>query len=345
LISWALNGHTLIAHFVQRLEGMIMQLEIVQPGPAPMPERPAASTATPSGAIAVGRGRVPPAALLVLAIIFVQLGAALATMLFPTIGATGTAFISTFFSAAVVTLLVGLHVIPVGGLRLQATAHAARRHWRLILLFGFTIALLTLTYYLALETLPLGIVATITFLGPLGLAVATSRRPVHFLWIGVAALGIALLTPEVGANLDLLGLFYAAVAALAWAGFVPLSKRIGSVLPGQAGLAYALWAATAMLLPPAVVERSLFSANLDDIAGALAVSLLGLVLPTMLEFAALQRMSPRTYGILVTLEPAIGAVVGVLCLDQPAGPRMLVAVACVMLAAVGVTVSDRRDAQ
>jgi inner membrane transporter RhtA len=83
---------------------------------------------------------------------------------------------------------------------------------------------------------------------------------------------------------------------------------------------------------------------LIDIAGALGVSLIGVVLPLVLEFRALQRMSARTYGILVTLEPAIGALVGVLLLSQPAGPRMIAAVACVMLAALGVTLSDRRDA-
>lgn len=322
---------------------MIMQLAIAQPSSGLTPDRPLASIAGPGDAAASGLGRVPPTALLLLAIIFVQLGAALATVLFSSIGATGTAIASTFFSALVVTLLIGVGVLPAGGLTLSGVACAAPRHWRLLLLFGLACALLTLSYYLALETLPLGIVATVTFLGPLGLAVATSRRLVHFIWIGIAAIGIALLAPEVGSHLDLLGLGYAVVAALAWAGFVPLSKRIGEVLPGQAGLACALWLATAMLLPLLLVERSLFTADLADLAGAFAVALLGVVLPTVLEFQALQKMSARTYGILVTLEPAIGAVVGVLCLDQPAGPRMVVAVVCVMLAALGVTLSDRQE--
>lgn len=319
-----------------------MQPAIAQPNANLTPDLPTASTATPDAA-AFGLGRVPPTALLLLAIVFVQLGAALATVLFSTIGATGTAFASTFFSAAAVTMLESFGGDSAGGHKLRSAVRSARRHWRLVVLFGAAIALLTLPYYLALETLPLGIVATITFLGPLGLAVATSRRVVHFLWIAVAAVGVLLLTPEIGSHLEPLGLFYAAVAALAWAGFVPLSKRMGSVLPGQSGLACALWAATAMLLPVAIFENSLFSAGLSDIAGALAVSLLGLVLPTVLEFQALQKMSARTYGILVTLEPAVGAVVGVLCLNQPASPRMLAAVACVTLAAVGVSLSDRRD--
>jgi inner membrane transporter RhtA len=97
-----------------------------------------------------------------------------------------------------------------------------------------------------------------------------------------------------------------------------------------------------LLLPLALVEHSLFRADLGDLIGALGVSLLGTVLPLVLEFRALQRMSARTYGILVTLEPAVGAGIGVLCLGQPASPRMVIAVACVMLAALGVTLSDRK---
>jgi inner membrane transporter RhtA len=317
-----------------------MQLAIAQPTSGPRPEPSAPSIVTPGSVTALGLGRVPPTVLLLLAIVFVQLGGALATVLFSSIGPTGTAFISTVFSAAMVSILQG-----VGGIPFVGQMQAARRHWAVVFLYGAAIAVLMLFYFLALERLPLGIVATITFLGPLGLAVATSRRMVHFIWIGIAALGIALLTPEVGTQLDPVGLLYAAIAALAWAAFVPLSKQAGTLLPGQSGLACALWVASVLMLPAALIDGSLFNADLPDIAGALAVSLLGVVLPTMLEFQALQSMSARTYGILLTLEPAVGALVGVICLDQPAGPRMLVAVACVMLSAVGITLSDRHDAQ
>jgi inner membrane transporter RhtA len=322
-----------------------MQLAIAQPTSGPRPEPSAPSIAQPGSATALGFGRVPPTVLLLLAIVFVQLGGALATILFSSIGPTGMGFISMAFSAVVVSGLQGVGAIPGGGLLQVGMIQEARRQWRVVSLFALSIAVLTLFYFLALERLPLGIVATITFLGPLGLAVATSRRLVHFIWIGIAALGVALLTPEVGTHLDPTGLLYAAIGALSWAAFVPLSKRAGAVLPGQVGLAVALWVASVLLLPPALIDRSLFGADLTDIAGALAVSLLGFVLPMMLEFQALQNMSARTYGILLTLEPAAGALVGVVCLDQPAGPRMLVAVACVMLSAVGVTLSDRHDAQ
>lgn len=282
--------------------------------------------------------RLPPTALLLLAIVSVQLGAALATILFSSLGAAGTAFATTLFSAAALTLWRGPRATD-GGTALTRL----RKHWRLVLLFGVVDSGMVLPFFLALERIPLGIVSTITFLGPLGLAVAGSRRLIHFLCIAIAATGIALLTPEISHGLDPVGLLYAAIGGLAWAAFVLLSKRAGAAFPGNEGLAFGLWASAAMLLVPALIERTLFQADAATLLGALGVSLLGTVLPLVLEFRALQSMSARTYGILVTLEPAAGAMVGMLCLGQPASARMVIAVGCVMLAALGVTLSDRRE--
>jgi len=299
-------------------------------------------------------GRLPPTALLLLAIVSVQLGAALATALFSSLGPIGTGFATTLVSASVLSAVrprvrdSRVRDSGTASPRTAATLALLRRHLALILLFGFVDSMMVLPFYLALERIPLGILATITFLGPLGLAVATSRRFVHFLWIGIAALGVALLTPEISigsgaGSLDALGLFYAVLAGLGWVAFVPMSKQAGAVFPGHDGLALRLWASTAMLLPFALHEHTFFQAGFGDFLGALGVSLLGTVLPLVLEFRALQHMSARTYGILVTLEPAVGAGIGMLCLGQPASPRMVIAVACVMLAALGVTLSDRRE--
>ncbi len=294
--------------------------------------------APPRGAIAEGIQRLPPVVVMLLAIVCVQLGSALATVLFSRLGPIGTAFASALFSAAVLTLMSQPRALFLH------SGTLIRRHWRLILAFGIVDVAMVLPFFLALERIPLGIAATVAFLGPLGLAVATSRRLIHFLWIGIAALGVALLTPDIGSHIDPLGLFYAAIAALAWAAFVPLSKQTGAIFPGNQGLALGMSVSALLLLVPALMEGSIAAAGALDIAGALGVSLIGVVLPLVLEFHALQRMSARTYGILVTLEPAVGALVGVIFLSQPAGPRMILAVACVMLAALGVTLSDRRDA-
>jgi len=299
---------------------------------------PAGIAATSAGSL----GRLPPSAIMLLAILCVQLGAALATVLFSSLGPIGTAFASSCFSAIVLTAISRPRALFLH------SGHLIRRHALLILAFGVVDVAMVLPFFLALERIPLGIASTVAFLGPLGLAVATARRLIHFLWIGIAALGVALLTPDIGAQMgqggiDPLGLGYAAIAALAWAAFVPLSKQTGAIFPGNAGLALAMWVSATLTLPAALAEGSIAAASAFDLAGALGVSLIGVVLPLVLEFQALQRISARTYGILVTLEPAIGALVGVILLSQPASPRMIVAVACVMLAALGVTLSDRRE--
>ncbi|WP_395017899.1 EamA family transporter [Dongia sp.] len=317
-----------------------MHAVLTQPSPGlgpksdPAPAPPAAPDAM---GIAGGFARLPPTAVMLLAIVCVQLGSALATVLFSRLGPIGTAFASALFSAVVLILMSRPRALFLH------SGTLIRRHGRLVLAFGIVDVAMVLPFFLALERIPLGIAATVAFLGPLGLAVATSRRLIHFLWIGIAALGVALLTPDIGAELDPLGLFYAAIAALAWAAFVPLSKKTGAIFPGNQGLALGMSVSALLLLAPALMEGSIAAAGALDLAGALGVSLIGVVLPLVLEFQALQRMSARTYGILVTLEPAVGALVGVIFLSQPAGPRMILAVACVMLAALGVTLSDRRE--
>jgi inner membrane transporter RhtA len=300
------------------------------------------AAASSAAVLATGLDRMPPTVLLLLAVVAVQLGGALASVVFSSLGPVGITFASALFSAVLLTLFGRPQSL------LRGSRALLRRHAGLILGYGVVNLALALPYYLALERVPLGILATITFLGPLGLAVVTSRRLVHFLWIGIAAVGVLLLAPDIrlsgGAEgLDPIGLAEAAVAGLGWAAFVLMSKKAGAVFPGTDGLALALWVCAAMCLPLALLEGSIQRTGIAGIAGALGVSLLGVVLPLVLEFRALQRMSARTYGILVTLEPAVGALVGVILLSQPAGPRMVVAVTCVTLAALGVTLSDRRE--
>lgn len=277
-------------------------------------------------------GRLPPTALLLLSILSVALGSALATVLFSGLGPAGTAMASSGFAALVLSVF-----------RRPKLDRRLGKHAALILLFGLADACMVLPFFLAIEAIPLGIAATITFLGPLGLAVATSRRAAHFLWIGLAVLGIALLTPEIGSGLDPVGLGLAVLAACAWAAFVPLSKRAGAVFDGIDGLTLGLWMSCLMLLPFALVEGSMLQAGGLELAGAFAVALLTVVLPMAMEFQALQTMPARTYGILVTLEPAVSALVGALFLSQALTGRMTIAVVCVTLAAIGITLFDKSD--
>jgi inner membrane transporter RhtA len=300
--------------------------------PSGLPEQ-GSSVAAGHARLAQAYGRLPPAALMLLAVISVELSWALATVVFADVGECGTAWLSTAFAAAVFTIISP----PKIDIRF-------RKHWSLVVLFGLTDAAMTLPFLLALEyDIPLGIASAIAFLGPLGLAVATSRRLLHFLWVGIAALGGALLTPAIGDNLSTLGLGFAAISALAWAAFVPATKLAGRAFGGRDGLTLGLWASSLMLLPFALVEGTVLQADVVSIGGVLLVALLGAVLPWAIEFSVIQRISARTYGILVTLEPAVGVLVGAIFLSQSIGPRLWIAVACVTVAAMGVTLSEKRD--
>ncbi len=296
------------------------------------PEQESGLPSVRSG-LAQAYNRLPPAALMLLAVISVELSWALASVILADVGQAGTAFLSTAFAATVFTVL---SPPKIDG--------RIRRHWRLILFFGLADACMALPFLWALKyDVPLGIASSIAFLGPLGLAVVTSRRLLHFLWIGIAALGVGLLTPEIGADLNLVGLGLAAVSAVAWGAFVPATKLTGRAFGGRDGLTFGLWASALMLAPFALAEGTMFRADAASIAGSLLVALLGAILPWAIEYSVIQRISARTYGILVTLEPAVGALVGAAFLGQAIGGRLWIAVACVSVAAMGVTLSEKKD--
>ena len=298
--------------------------------PSELPARPRVLI---TGRVAQAYGRLPPAALMLLAVIAVELSWAVATFVLADVGESGTAWLSTMFAAIVFTLISPPKIDD-----------RLRRYWLLVLLFGLTDAAMTLPFLLSLQHgIPLGIASAIAFLGPLGLAVATSRRLIHFLWVGIATLGVALLTPAIGDDLSMVGLGFAAVSAIAWAAFVPATKLAGRAFGGRDGLTFGLWASSLMLLPFAVAEGTVLHADVLSIGGVLLVALLGAVLPWAIEFNVIQRISARTYGILVTLEPAVGALAGAAFLSQAIGLSMWIAVACVTIAAMGVRLSDKSD--
>jgi inner membrane transporter RhtA len=273
---------------------------------------------------------VPPPGLVLLSILSIQLGAGLAVQLFPALGPAGTALLRVGLSAL---LLLALARPPV--------LAALRAHGALLLGYGTVFGGMNLCFYEAIARIPLGIAVTIEFLGPLAVAVATSRRALDLCWAALALTGVALLSPEIGGGLDPAGLGFAAVAGCGWGTFVLLSKRVGSRLPGASGLAIGMAVAALFLLPFGIAGTG---AVLDEPALLLplgAVALLSTALPFSFEYEALKRLSARTYGILIALEPAVAVMVGTALLGEVLTGRGLLAVGCVIVAAIGVTLLDR----
>jgi len=278
--------------------------------------------------------RVPAPILVLFAIVAIQLGAALAVNLFPVLGPTGTVAIRIIFSALLLNLVAGV------GNRLFG--EILRLHWRLLLPFGLCIAAMNLFFYLALDRIPLGAAVAFEFIGPLGIAALSSRRAHHFAWIAMAALGIILLSPIAGTNLDPIGVLFALFAGAGWAMFILLSGRVSDRLHGNIGLAIGMTIAAVTMLPFAVPTLPTLLAEPVYLVYGFGVALLSTTIPFTLEYQALRRIPKRVYGVLVSVEPAVAAIVGALFLSERIGVQGTVAVLFIVVAAAGITITGSK---
>ena len=278
---------------------------------------------------------IPPPGLVLLAIISIQVGAAIAKQLFPVLGAQGTVAIRIIFSAILLLL--------VARGRVRSYGQTFAENWGLLLIFGLCMAVMNFFFYMAIARIPLGTAVAIEFIGPLGVAVASSRRVSHFAWVALAAIGIALMSPLSGVNLDKLGVLFALLAGVGWALFIILAARLGERVPGNDGLTIGMVIAAIIMIPFAVpVVSDLFFDPLILLA-CFGVALLSTTIPLTLEYAALKRIPKRTYGVLVSVEPAVAAMAGVLLLGELLDLQGMIAIACVVIAAIGITISDGRS--
>jgi inner membrane transporter RhtA len=273
-----------------------------------------------------------PAPVLVLgAIASVQFGAAIAVRLFPDAGPGGT-----------VLLRIGISALLLLALARPSVRHhdAASLGWAAA--YGLVLAAMNMTFYQSLARIPLGVAVTIEFVGPLAVAVLGSRRPVDFLWAGLAAVGVVLLT-SVGGHVDAVGVLWALAAGAFWGLYIVLAQRVGRVLPGATGLAFGLVAGTVALLPFGIASGGGRLLHADVVLRGAAVAVLSSALPYSLELFALRRMRSRVFGVLMSLEPAMAALSGLLFLGQHLHLHEWLAICCVVAASVGATLGARRD--
>jgi inner membrane transporter RhtA len=276
-------------------------------------------------------GAIPPTGLVLASILSVQVGAAIATGLFPVLGPGGTVFLRIGFGA--------LLLLAVERPRLRGHT---RRDYASVLLFGLVVAGMNAAFYNALARLPLGIAVTVEFVGPLGVAVFGSRRRLDLVWAALAAAGIVLLTPTGGTSIDPLGLAFALVAGGGWAAYILLHVRVGRAFAGGTGLALALGVAAVAALPLGVPESGLLLRNPGLLLTGIGVAILSTVVPFSLEHAALKRLPARAFGVLMSFEPTVAALVGAVLLGQALGFRGLFALASVSIATAGSTLASRR---
>lgn len=309
-------------------------------------------------------GALPPPALILAGIVSVQVGAGLAKQLFavaPPVSVTAL----RLWSSAVFMVLPSAPALwrqrpwrgapgrgdpgvsPGGaegppGLAGRQRVHRGKVAWGSLgvaTAFGLTLAVMNFAIYQSFARIPLGVAVTIEFLGPLGVAVAASRRLIDVVWVVLAGMGVVLLThgSGPGGHITVAGVAYGLLAAACWAAYILLSAATGRRFPGSSGLTIAMVVAAVAIAPVGVVAGGATLLRPGVIVIGAGIGLLSSVIPYSLELEALRRMPPRVFGILMSLEPAVAALVGLVLLGQVLSVTEWLAIGCVMVACVGAS--------
>lgn len=264
--------------------------------------------------------------------IFTQTGASFAKGLFPLVGAAGATTLRLTLAAIVL-------VIVFRPWRKKVTA----AQWRAVGLYGIAMGAMNLFFYGALATIPLGIAVALEFTGPLAVALAGSRRPLDFVWILLAVAGLAMLLPlgQASEGLDPIGVVLALCAGACWAGYIVFGQRAGTGGGAHiAALGVALAACIAMPFGIATAGTALLDPAILPIA--LGVALLSSAIPYALDMVALPHIPARTFGILMSAQPALAALSGLVILHERLGTWQIGGIVAIVLASLGSTATIMR---
>ncbi len=260
------------------------------------------------------------------------IGTSFAKSLFEALGAQGTTALRVGFSALILLAAWRPWRMPLSGANARAIA-----------LYGAALGATNLMFYMSLRTIPLGLAIAIEFTGPLAVAIASSRRAVDFLWIAFAVAGLLLLLPirEQTAHLDPVGIGFALAAGVGWALYIIFGQRAGKAHGGQAtSLGLAMAALVVFPFGLAQAGTAMFTPAL--LLSGLAVGVLSSAIPYSLEMVALKRLPRRTFGILLSMEPAMGALAGLVMLHEQLSGQQWLAIGSIIVASIGCTVTARR---
>jgi inner membrane transporter RhtA len=272
-------------------------------------------------------GPAAPIGAILGSMVSIQVGAALAQHLFPMVGAPGTT-----------TLRVVLAALILLAIRRPSLKGLDGTSWRALGLYGASLGLMNLCFYLALRTIPLGVAVAVEFIGPLVVAAASHRSRVDIVWLVLAAAGLALLAPWGGQALDPVGLLLAVGAGVFWGLYILFGQAAGQIGEGAAA-AIGMGVAALVVIPFGAVSAGARLLDPALLPLGLTVAVLSSALPYSLEMFALTRLPRTTFGTLMSLEPAIGALSGFLLLGQQLSLRQGGAIAAVMLASAGAALS------
>ena len=274
-----------------------------------------------------------PIAVLIAAMFCFQLGAVVAKGLFPILGAAGTTALRMGLAS-----LILLAVWRPWRMRFRP------RELRVIVYYGLALGCMNFFFYLSLSTIPLGIAVALEFAGPLALAMAASRRAIDFLWILMAALGLLALLPlGFGSRtLDSMGVAYGLAAGVFWALYIHYGRKAGAAHGGQT-TALGMLVGAIVIVPIGAVQAGAQLLSPAILPAALGVAVLSSALPYSLEMLAMPRLPTRTVGVLMSLDPALGALSGLCFLGERLTWVQWAAIASIMAASAGSAATSRTD--
>ncbi|MEM6839807.1 MAG: EamA family transporter [Cyanobacteria bacterium P01_C01_bin.120] len=271
-----------------------------------------------------------PILLLFLSMASIHSGAAIAKGLFNQISPFG-----------MVSLRLGLGALVLLVLFRPRWKNYSWPAYRLLALLGLSMGVMNACLYHAIAYIPIGVAVTLEFIGPLGVALAYSRKKVDGLWVAMAAAGVLLLAPVGGLSLHPLGVLLALIAGACWAAYIVFSSQVSKVFPGADGVALAMTAGAIVIVPFGLATEGVKLFDPYILLMGLLVAILSSALPYSLEIAALRQLPVRVFGVLMSLEPAVASCMSLLLLGEQLTGRMAMAIALVSLASAGSTIKSR----
>ena len=274
---------------------------------------------------------IPVLALLV-GMVSVQSGASIAKTMFPLAGPLGTVALRVGFGT-----LILCAVLRPWRVRIPARSRLP------IAVYGVALGIMNMCFYQALSRLPLGVAVALEFTGPLAVAILFSRRLIDFLWVLLAMAGLSLLLPvaHLHRGIDPIGAVYALGAGGCWAVYIVSGQKAG-ISHGAQSVALGSLISAVLVLPVGILSAppTFFSASV--VLPGIAIAVLSTALPYLLDMVALTRLPTRTFGVLMSVEPAIGALTGLLFLDEKLSVSQWIAITLIILASIGVTASGEQ---
>ncbi len=262
-----------------------------------------------------------------LSMISVQGGASIAKYLFPVLGPAGTS-----------TLRIGLAGILLAIINRPDIRKFTRSEWFYCLGYGICLGLMNLVFYYGIQRVPLGLGVTVEFIGPLALAMITSRKVLDIVWALLAALGILLIVPWESNGIDRVGLLLVFLAGVFWAGYIVMGRKVSQKMKGRDAVTVGMCMAALMILPFGILSGNLVNLNFPLLMAGLGVAVFSSALPFSLDLVALKKMPAKTFSILQSLQPAFGALSGLLFLGEMLSFKQWLAISFVILASIGATV-------